>query len=253
MTLNDALELLPKATGAVVILSGGMDSTITMRLAVEKYGKDNVAALTFDYGQKQRLEIDMARTTTRILGVKHKVVDASFLGDISKGFSANVDPNIAMPTIKDVLGDATPKTYVPNRNMILMSIVAAYAETQDIEYVLTGLQVHDEYSYWDTTARFVDKMNNVFSENRKIKIKLIAPFSNLCKYEELNILKELDGNLDLTSFTLTCYNPDADGNSCSICPSCSERIANFAKVGIEDPVPYSRLIPWQDLIDKMKV
>lgn len=252
MILSDALSLLPDVKGCVVILSGGMDSTIAMRLAVEKYGRQNVSALTFFYGQKQKREIDMARATTRMLQVEHKVVDASFLGDISKGFSANVDTEMEMPTIKDVLGDPRPKTYVPNRNMILMSIAAAYAETQNVDTVICGLQVHDEYGYHDTTQRWVDKINDLLSENRIIKIKLTAPFSQLSKYDELKILRELDGKLDLTLFTLTCYNPNEDGYSCGVCPSCSERIANFAKVGEEDPVPYSKTIPWQDLIEKMK-
>ena len=248
MTLSEALKQLPDTKGVVVILSGGMDSTITMRLAVEKYGKENVSALTFNYGQKQKREIDMARATTHMLGVKHKIVDATFLGDISKGFSANVDTDMAMPTIKDVLGDPRPKTYVPNRNMILMSIAAAFAETQNVDTVLCGLQVHDEYGYHDTTQRWVDKVNDLLSEYRIIKIKLVAPFSKLSKYDELNILRELDGNLQLTLFTLTCYNPDVDGNSCGECPSCSERIANFIKIGEKDPIPYSKSIPWQELI-----
>lgn len=248
MNGKDALALLPDTKGCVVILSGGMDSTITMRLAVEKYGSENVSALTFYYGQKQSREIEMAKISTSMLKVKHKIIDASFLGDISKGFSANVDTDIVMPTIKDVLGDATPKTYVPNRNMILLSIAAAYAETRGVEYVLTGLQIHDEYSYWDTTARFVEKMNSVMSENRKIRIKLIAPFCTLSKKQELGVLKDLDGNLDLLQFTLTCYNPDINGGSCGNCPSCSERIKNFADYGMKDMIPYSIEIPWEKLL-----
>lgn len=253
MKACDALALLPETKGCVVILSGGMDSTITMRLAVEKYGKENVSALTFHYGQKQKREIEMAMMSTNLLGVKHKVVDASFLGEISKGFSANVDTSIEMPTIKDVLGDPRPKTYVPNRNMILMSIAAAYAEVNNVDTVLCGLQVHDEYGYHDTTQRWVDKVNDLLSENRIIKIKLVAPFSKLSKYDELKILQELDGNLMLTTFTLTCYNPNDQHQSCGKCPSCSERIANFAKVGTSDTVMYSIPVDWDKLIEKMKV
>ena len=250
MKANEALSLLPEATGCVVILSGGMDSTIAMRLAVEKYGKQNVSALTFFYGQKQQREIDMAKMSTNLLGVKHKVVDASFLGDISKGFSANVDTDMEMPTIKDVLGDPRPKTYVPNRNMILMSIASAFAETQNVDTIICGLQVHDEYSYFDTTQRWVDKVNDLLSENRNIKIKLIAPFSILSKKQELSILQELDGNLNLTVFTLTCYNPNQQHESCGNCPSCSERIKNFAEAGERDRIAYSTLIPWDDIIKK---
>lgn len=247
MNLNDSMNLLPNTKGVVVVLSGGMDSTIAMRLCVEKYGYKNVRALTFNYGQKQAIEIEKARETTKHLMVEHKILDLVVLGDISQGFSANVDKSIDMPTIKDVLGDPTPKTYVPNRNMILMSLAAAYAETQGMEYVVCGLQVHDEYGYWDTTARFVEKMNSVFSENRKIKIKLIAPFVTLNKFEEIKLLEELDGGVGLLMSTLTCYNPDQMGRSCGKCPSCSERIANFAKAGHIDPIPYSIDIPWSKL------
>jgi 7-cyano-7-deazaguanine synthase len=250
MKLEHALNQLPNTKGCVVILSGGLDSTIAMRLAVDKYGASNVSALTYYYGQKQKREIDMAKMSTNLLGVKHKVVDASFLGEISKGFSANVDTDMEMPTIRDVLGDPTPKTYVPNRNMILMSIAAAYAETQGVEYIVTGLQVNDTYGYWDTTTSFVNKMNDVFAENRKIKVKIIAPFVDLNKHQELSILKELDGDLNLTLFTLTCYNPTEDHKSCGKCPSCAERIANFVKVGEKDKVQYNIDIPWDKLINK---
>jgi 7-cyano-7-deazaguanine synthase len=223
-----------------------MDSTITMRLAVEKYGSENVSALTFYYGQKQSREIEMAKISTSMLKVKHKIIDASFLGDISKGFSANVDTDIVMPTIKDVLGDPRPKTYVPNRNMILMSIAAAFAETQNVDTIITGLQSTDEYNYHDTTARWISKVNDLLSENRILKIKLIAPFSSLSKYQEIKILNELDGNVDLLIFTLTCYNPDTEGRSCGKCPSCSERVQAFKKLALKDPVPYSINIPWDN-------
>jgi 7-cyano-7-deazaguanine synthase in queuosine biosynthesis len=93
--------------------------------------------------------------------------------------------------------------------MILMSIAAAFAETQNVDTVVCGLQVHDEYGYHDPTQRWVDKVNDLLSENRIIKIKLTAPFSQLSKYDELQILQELDGNFMLTAFTMTCYNPDA--------------------------------------------
>lgn len=244
MNLQDALNALPDTKGAVVVLSGGMDSTIAMRLCVEKYGSTNVRALTFDYGQKQKIEIEKAKNSTFRYLVKHKIFDLSILGDISKGFSANVDKDIDMPTIKEVLGDPRPKTYVPNRNMILMSIAASFAEVEGFDTVIMGLQIHDEYGYHDTTARFVNKVNDVLSENRIIKIKVIAPFASLSKVDELRILKELEGHVGLTVDTLTCYNPNDKGESCGRCPSCSERIANFMMLGERDPIPYSINIPW---------
>lgn len=245
MKLQDALNALPDTKGVVVVQSGGMDSTIAMRLCVEKYGADNVRSLSFYYGQRQTHELTMAQKSTGLFGVKHKIFDLSVLGEISKGFSANVDSDMSMPSIKDVLGDPRPKTYVPNRNMILMSVAAAFAEVEGLDTVIMGLQIHDEYGYHDTTARFVNKVNDVLSENRIIKIKVIAPFAALSKLDELLILKELDGDVSLTQHTLTCYNPNDKGESCGKCPSCSERIANFMMLGEKDPIPYSVDIPWR--------
>lgn len=249
MRHDRALALLPNAKKVVVILSGGMDSAIATRLATAKYGACNVHALTFSYGQRQSLEITKAGEICAILGVHHFIADLSVLGEIAQGFSANVDRSIKMPTILDVIGDPSPKTEVPFRNMIMLSIASSYAQVNGCTHIICGLQVHDAYQYWDTTQSFLDKMNAVLNENRKDKITIIAPFASLNKLEEINILEDLDGNIDLLSHTLTCYDPNEIGESCGRCPSCSERIGGFAKAGHIDSIPYSVDIPWERLID----
>lgn len=248
MNLEQALAKLPETPFNVVsVLSGGLDSTILTYILVKKYGKDRVFALSYNYGQKQVRELAMAAATCSHLNIAHKILNLSILGDIVKDVSANIGgTSVAMPTIKDVLGDPQPKTYVPFRNMILNSLAFSFAESNKASHVFTGLQVHDEYGYWDTSQRFVDSMNAVAEQNRSHKVKLEAPFSALSKYDELMIANEL-GNVEL-SYTLTCYNPDTSGKSCGKCPSCSERIANFAKAGIKDPIPYNVDIPWDKLI-----
>lgn len=247
--LNDTLNQLPETDrGVVVVLSGGMDSTISMRLCVEKYGPEKVHALTFDYGQRQKIEVIRASESTGLLGVQHTILDLSILGQIGQGYSANVDRGVQMPTIYDVLGDPAPKTEVPNRNMILLSLAGAYAQTRELDNIVCGLQVHDEYSYWDTTQKFVDSINTTLAQNRKTPVKVIAPFSKLSKQQELEMLWELDGNLNLLKHTITCYDPDESGYSCGKCPSCSERIMNFAKFGQSDVIPYSVGIPWDNIL-----
>ncbi len=248
MTKIEALALLPESKGVAVILSGGMDSSIALRLCVEKYGKHNVRALTFDYGQRQRREIAMATRVCKRLGVRQDIVRLTYLKKFCEGYSANVDRKVKMPTIKEVLGDPSPKTEVPFRNMMLLTIAASFSQVTNLEHIICGLQVHDAYGYWDTTEDFITKMNAVLDLNRKDKIKVIAPFSSLSKYEEINILNELDGDLTLLENTLTCYDPDSKGKSCGKCPSCAERIMNFAKTGFTDPVPYQISIPWGKLI-----
>lgn len=221
---------------ALVVLSGGLDSTSALRLSLEQF--DEVEAISFDYKQKQRVELELASQTCKRLNVKHKIIDISFLNDINKGFSANTDSSINMPTIHDVLGEPQPITYVANRNMILMSIAASYAETRKINTIICGFQSNDTYGYHDTTPVFLEKLNSVLDENRTHKIKIIAPFANLSKYDELKAVLELDGNLDLYKTTITCYDPDDQGRSCGTCPSCSERLSAFKKIQIEDPIEY---------------
>ena len=239
MNREEILALLPSdSTGAVVVLSGGLDSTVAMRIAVEAYGAEKVTAVSFFYGQRQRVELERAAASCRRLGVSHKVVDLEFLKDINQGFSSNVDAGMAMPTIKDVIGDPQPSTYVANRNMIMMSIAAAVAETRGVDTVICGLQANDNYNYHDTTPQWVGKLNSLLDENRKLGIKVVAPFVEMSKVEEIKAVLEMDGNLDLLASTLTCYNPDASGASCGVCPSCAERLQAFSKVGVTDPINY---------------
>ena len=253
MNLSEALLSLPDTDKNVVaVLSGGLDSSIMTMLLVHKYGKERVKAVSYDYGQKQREELYRAEIICQELGIDHSILDLGILGEIAKPISANIGGSeVKMPTIKEVLGDPQPKTYVPFRNMILLSLTMAKAEASDASHVFTGLQIHDEYGYWDTTAKFVESMNVVASQNRNHKVKIEAPFSHLAKWQEINICKELaetgSNALRLLKYTLTCYNPNELGQSCGKCPSCSERIANFAKAGLIDPIEYSTSIPWDKL------
>lgn len=245
MTKNEALNNLPNTDKNVVaVLSGGLDSSIMTMLLVEKYGNDQVFALSYDYGQKQKKELEKAYTLCKSLGIEHKILDLSILGDIAKEVSANIGGSeVSMPTIQDVLGDPQPKTYVPFRNMILLSLTMSFSEAKKASHVFTGLQVHDEYGYWDTSQSFVDSMNKVASHNRTHKVEICAPFALLSKKDEIKICQELE-KFDLLKYTLTCYNPDEYGASCATCPSCSERINAFMKLNLVDPIPYQKSIPW---------
>ena len=231
MNLKEALNNLPETDYNVLsVLSGGLDSSVMTTLLVEKYGKDKVSALSYDYGQKQIIELTKATELSYKLGIKHKILDLEILGDKAKPISPNNGgTNIAMPDIKEVLGDPQPKTYVPFRNLILLSLTMAQAEANKASHVFTGLQVHDEYGYWDTSQKFVDSINTVASQNRTHKVKVVAPFSQLSKLQEINICKEIN-------------------KTCGKCPSCSERIANFIKAGIKDPIPYAVDIKWENFI-----
>lgn len=245
MNLQEAMNALPETDKNVLsVMSGGLDSGIMTMMLVEKYGAERVFALSYDYGQKQRVELEKAAELCEKLGIGHKVLNLGILGEIAEPISANISgSDVEMPTIQDVLGDPQPKTYVPFRNLILLSLTMAQAEASNASHVFTGLQATDEYGYWDTTRKFIDSVNSVASQNRTHKVTIEAPFSHLDKASEIAICREMN-NLHLLEHTLTCYNPNEKGESCGKCPSCAERIRGFMKNKIPDPVKYSVEIPW---------
>lgn len=253
MNLSEALNNLPDTKQNVLaVLSGGLDSSVMTMMLVKKYGADRVTAVSYDYGQKQRVELEKAFELCNKLGIRHKILDLSILGDIAKPMSANIGgTNIDMPDIKDVLGDPQPPTYVPFRNLIMLSLTMSVAEVAKASHVFTGLQVHDEYGYWDTSQKFVDSLNAVASQNRTFKVEIVAPFSLLSKKQEIDIANEM-GKLELLSSTITCYNPDGY-KSCGTCPSCAERIMNFIKAGHKDPIPYIDSFNWDDAVSKYEI
>lgn len=251
--LNQVLDKLPESSGVVILLSGGMDSTIAMLAAVKKYGADKVAAISFDYGQRQKYELNKAEDSTKLLGVKHMIVNLQDLGYLSKGFSTNCDSSMVMPTLEDAKKEERSSTYVPNRNMVLLSIAASYAETKGFDTIICGLQSHDGAWYHDTTQDWINDLNVLLSHNKKHPIKVIAPFSDLNETSGIELVKELHGNLDFLKNTLTCYSPIFEEHeyyehdvvySCGRCPACEERIQDFKRAGEKDPVPYIIDIKW---------
>lgn len=253
MNLYDVKNSLPKTDkNVIVVLSGGLDSSSLTMILVNHYGSDRVKAISFDYGQKQKIELQKASELCKVLGINHRILDLGILGEIARPFSANIaGTNIEMPTIKEVIGEAQPPTYVPNRNMIMYSLAASVAEVEGANFIFCGLQTHDSYFYYDTTKEWVDKMNATLSLNRKNIIEILSPFSQLSKLEEIDLILEL-GQEDLFKHTLTCYNPNEKGESCGVCPTCEERIAAFAKAGFPDPIQYFKNINWDKMIDYYK-
>ncbi len=253
--IKEKVEIRP-IEKAVVVLSGGLDST-TLLHYVAKELNYKIYPISFDYGQKHKIELEMAKWQVEKLRkegykiAKLKIVDMSFMKDLLKGSSALIDEEIEVPKLEEVLGEAQPITYVPYRNLIMLSIALSYAEAKDCKFVFYGAQRHDEYSgYWDTTIEFVKKVNDVSMLNREHKIKIVAPFVNLHKWEEIILGKHL--NVDYSK-TWTCYKgPNKEGCACGVCPTCKDRIKAFAVAGFKDPICYEIKVNWDELIKKYK-
>lgn len=218
---------------SVAIVSGGMDSITLLHFLVKREQK-KPAVITYSYGQKHSKEVQYAKYHTELLGCEdHLLLDLSLLSPVFQS-SALVGKDISIPNIDSVLGDPQPPTYVPNRNMIFLSIAVAYAESNKLQNVYYGAQAHDLYGYWDTTLDFLDRINLLLSLNRKNHIQILAPLVNLSKAEVLRLGLEMNVNYGKT---WSCY----AGNdlACGKCPTCAERLEAFKTVGIDDPLKYA--------------
>jgi 7-cyano-7-deazaguanine synthase len=126
-----------------------------------------------------------------------------------------------------------PPTYVPNRNMILLSVAAAYAEAHDIRDVYYGAQALDEYGYWDCTSDFLERVNAVLALNRRERVTIHAPFIEKKKVDSVRLGIELGV---LFANTWSCYR--GGDKACGTCPTCVERLKGFKEAGVDDPLPY---------------
>lgn len=218
----------------VVLLSGGMDSTTLLHAVCQTPGMGTVYALSFAYGQKHLCELKMATWQARAAKVaEHRTLDMSFFADLTRGGSALTDPAIAIPALSalDASQMSQPPTYVPNRNMILLALAAAWAESRGATTVYYGAQAQDRYGYWDCTADFVDRLNQVFALNRGRGVTIRAPFAMMSKFE---LVKQgLALGVDYRQ-TWSCYR--GGDRPCAVCPTCVERARAFEVAGIEDPL-----------------
>ncbi len=226
---------------SIVVLSGGLDSICLLhRVVKEDYlprGK-GVLAVSFDYGQKHSRELEMARRNCQGL-VEHKILDITFLKDILS-VSSLVNKDMVIPHVKDQLGDAQPSFHVPNRNMMLLSIAVATAESVGADSVYYGAAEVDTHSgHWDGSLDFLKTINELIGLNRKHKIEIKAPYITFSKKQiiEDGIKNDVDFNL-----THTCYN--GGEIACGTCSACSSRIQGFLEAEIKDPIPYKIAIPW---------
>lgn len=234
---------------AIVVFSGGLDSTTMLYDCAAKYDPENVLALTFLYGQRHSIEVQKSKKICKDLGVTQKIVDLAFLGPmVADVCSLSVTSSIGVPSIEHVLGDPAPSTEVPFRNMIFFSIALSLAQATDCSEIWCGIQEHDLYGYFDATPEFVEKINDVAALNRKHQIKVLAPFSRMSKTDEIVLGRDLGVPYQ---DTWSCYEgPDSANRACGRCATCAERINAFAKAGEADPLPYAISIPWDKLIEK---
>ncbi|WP_145601209.1 7-cyano-7-deazaguanine synthase QueC [Yersinia frederiksenii] len=204
---------------AVVVFSGGQDSTTCLIQALQQY--DEVHCITFDYGQRHRAEIDIARKLAAKLGVKaHKVLDVSMLNELA--VSSLTRDSIPIPTYDEDEKDTVPSTFVPGRNILFLTLASIYAYQVQAQTVITGVCETDFSGYPDCRDEFVKALNNAIDLGIGRDIAFSTPLMWLDKAETW-ALADYYQQLELVRHdTLTCYN-GIQGDGCGQCAACHLR------------------------------
>lgn len=221
---------------AVVLLSGGLDSTVCM--AVAKSQDLEIFPISFDYHQRHRIELYSARKVAAFYGVgRHLIVETNME---AIGGSALTDPGINVPE-GDIERENVPITYVPARNLIFLSYALSYAEVLQAQYVFIGVNAVDYSGYPDCRPEFIQRFQALadFSTKSAVvdrrHIEIATPLQTLSKKEIVLLGQRLGAPLALTH---SCYK--GGEKACGVCDSCRLRLKGFAEAGVIDPIAYER-------------
>ncbi|EOW9208516.1 TPA: 7-cyano-7-deazaguanine synthase QueC [Vibrio cholerae] len=206
---------------AVVVFSGGQDSTTCLVQALKEF--DEVHAITFDYGQRHKLEIEVAQQLAKQLGVTaHKVMDVSLLNELAISSLTRDD----IPVSHELQANGLPNSFVPGRNILFLTLAGIYAYQIGATTVITGVCETDFSGYPDCRDEFVQAMNQALAKGMDLPLMIRTPLMWLNKAETWALADQL-GELDLVRHqTLTCYN-GLIGDGCGECPACGLRQAGL--------------------------
>jgi 7-cyano-7-deazaguanine synthase len=223
--------------GAVVLLSGGLDSTtVAAQARADGYELD---ALTIRYGQRHERELRAAREVAEALDVDEHVeldVDLSAWGGSAL---TDTDTNVPLDRDEDEMSEDIPVTYVPARNLVFLSLATSFAETREAEAVYIGANAVDFSGYPDCRPAFLDAFQGAAREGTKRGVEghpvsVEAPLVDLTKAEIVELAHELDAPLERT---WTCY--QGGERACGRCDACQLRLEGFREAGREDPIAYA--------------
>ena len=212
---------------AVVLFSGGQDSTTCLAWALSRFSR--VATVTVDYGQRHRIELVAAAAIARCAGVEHAVIPC----DSFRALGGNA--LTGDEAVRDEPGSAghLPNTFVPGRNLILITLAAAFAYQRGITDLVTGVCQTDYSGYPDCRADTMTALQESLRRGMESPFTIHTPLMHMTKAETVFLLRDL-GRLDLLALSHTCYNGSVP--PCGTCPACRLRAKGFAAAGMEDPL-----------------
>ena len=213
---------------ALVVLSGGQDSTTCLYWAIDRFGA--VATITFDYGQRHRIELECAERVAEFAGVDNVIVPIDTFAAL--GGDALTDPGI---DVEQGVDETTglPNTFVPGRNLVFLTFAAAYAWQRSIGHLVTGVAQTDYSGYPDCREGTITALQHTLRLGMESDITIHTPLMHLSKKETVLLARDL-GALPAMAHTHTCYNGQRP--PCGECPACELRAKGFAEAGVEDPL-----------------
>jgi 7-cyano-7-deazaguanine synthase len=222
----------PNQKSAVVLLSGGLDSMVCAGLAHE--AGFEVLALTVDYHQRHRIELEAAKRIAADLAIRHSVLPL----DLSAFGGSALTDDIAVP--KEGVGEGIPVTYVPARNTVFLSLALAWAEAAGARDLFVGVNALDYSGYPDCRPEFIAAFQELANRATKAGIEgrpftIHAPLIHMTKADIAREAERL--GLD-ASISHSCYDPAPDGAACGRCDACRLRAKGFAEAGLPDPTRY---------------
>ncbi|MGD0655211.1 MAG: 7-cyano-7-deazaguanine synthase QueC [Thermoguttaceae bacterium] len=226
---------------AIILLSGGLDSATTAAIA-RRQGFD-LYALSVDYGQRHRFELEAARRVGESLGVKrHAVVKV----DLAKFGGSALTDSIPVPKDRPVaeIAHGIPVTYVPARNTVFLSLALAYAEVVAAADIFIGVNAIDYSGYPDCRDEFIaafQRLANLATKagvEGRLNFRIHTPLIELTKAQIIRLGMELGVDYGLTH---SCYDPGPQGIACARCDACQLRLKGFQEAGMKDPVKYQRM------------
>ncbi|MBA5864416.1 MAG: 7-cyano-7-deazaguanine synthase QueC [Nitrospira sp. CR1.1] len=232
--------MISSRPNAVVLLSGGLDSTVTA--AIAQHDGYRIHCMTVSYGQRHHVEVERARAVAERLEAAGHVVVTVDLRAIG-GSAITADVEVPKDRTQDERAGNIPVTYVPARNTIFLSLALAYAETVSASAIYFGANVLDYSGYPDCRPDFIRAFETVARLGTKTGVEgqgveVRAPLLMLSKAAIVRRGQELNVPFELTH---SCYDPGAEGVACGRCDSCRIRREGFRLAGVVDPVPYAIL------------
>jgi 7-cyano-7-deazaguanine synthase len=214
----------------LVVLSGGQDSTTCLYWAIDRYGLAAVDTVTFDYGQRHRIELECAAKVAEFAGVSNTCLPIDTLAAL--GGDALTDPDIDVDSETDA-DTGLPNTFVPGRNLIFLTYAAALAYRRGIQNLVTGVAETDYSGYPDCREETIIALQQALRLGMESEVTIHTPLMHLSKKKTVELARDL-GGLPAMAYTHTCYNGERP--PCGQCPACVLRAKGFAEAGVNDPL-----------------